>query len=223
MVDGDGVLEGLTNEVGGERIVHGTCGHDGAMGEQEGVGGCFGDLFEMVSDEHGREIGMARGEPVDRLQKLLSCGDIESGRGLVEEQERWVAHQCAGDECPPPLTLRESRPSLFGFPVEAEQVDQLGGAAALGSGGLPAHHELRGAGDTGEDDVGDRERGFERMPRVDVSDAATQREQFDTTHPMAQKVYGASGGERAGTAETEDRALARPVRADQHPVLPGIR
>lgn len=107
----------------------------------------------VVGYEHGREIGKARCKPVDRLQQLLSCGDIESGRGLVEQQERGVAHQRSGDERPPPLTWGEGRPSLIGFPIEHEQVDQLGGAAVV---------------------------------------------------------------------EAEDRALACPDRAAQHPLLPGL-
>lgn len=60
-------------------------------------------LLEVVRHEHRREIGLRVVQQVESLEELLPGGDIETGGGLVEQQQRGVGQKGSGDQCPAAL------------------------------------------------------------------------------------------------------------------------
>jgi hypothetical protein len=96
-----------------------------AVGEQD-------RLFDVVGDEQRRRP-VTGAQVADESLHAQSGEGVESGERLVEEEELWVAHQCAGERDALGLAAGEGggpRIGPFGEADLAERGDRAGPAVA---------------------------------------------------------------------------------------------
>jgi hypothetical protein len=164
---------------------------------------------EAVGDD---EAGAAAHEPVDSALHLGLGDRVEARRGLVEEQDRRVREERAGDGEPLPLSAGElAAPHAEGRVVASRErldvvVDERGARRRL-------HLGVRRAGPADADVVanggGEEERllGHQRHLRVDVGEAEVAE-----VAAVEQDAAGARVVE--AREEVEERALAAPGGPD---------
>jgi hypothetical protein len=85
--DLDGVIERLGHVMAGEQLDGRPGTGDASTTEQESVGRCGRQFFEVVGHKDRSEVRLGVRQGVDRREKLFSCCDVQTGRGLVEQQE----------------------------------------------------------------------------------------------------------------------------------------
>src|SRR5262249_41904930 len=129
-----GVVEACEGASACDQLGEGALLEDAAVVEhQDRVGATDGR--QAVGDDEG---GAAGHEPLEPLHDERLGGGIERRRGLVEDEERGVAEECAGDRHAELLARRERGPRL------ADDRLETGGEAAAeavplgGAGGPPA-------------------------------------------------------------------------------------
>src|SRR5699024_12177681 len=76
-------------------------------------------------------------------------------------------------------------------------------------------------GGSGEDHLPRGQRAARCVPRVHVPDGLAQLADVHPPDPVTEHVHAAAGGVLDRTAQAQDGALARPVGAEQRPVLTG--
>jgi hypothetical protein len=130
MVDLDGQTEALAEAGGCQHLVEHTGRDRSTVGEQQRVGRRGGDLFEVVGDEdRGRgeraRLAVRRGRGVlERGQEGFTTGHVETGCGLVEQQQVGLSGEGARDQHALPLALRARVDRTVGNAVAPESGQQ---------------------------------------------------------------------------------------------------
>ena len=164
--------------------------------------GCLGGV---VGDE---KDGAAGEEAGGELLHLGAGPGVEGGEGFVEEDDRAVLHQGAGEGGALALAAREGARAAVGAGAEADAVDQVAGA-----GGVGAHAAEAGA----EDDVAeDVEPGEEQVVLGHVGDAPGEGQAVGGGDGAVEDGAGREAGDQA-----EDGGLADAGGAEQ--AGPGVR
>ena len=103
----------------------GAAGDDSAVVDEHDSFG-EGDRRESVGDQDRGPIGAAAGQ---RLVKLLFDGDIDGARGVVENENRRIGHEGAGDGQSLALAAGDRRSALTELGVDTNDIALLGGGA----------------------------------------------------------------------------------------------
>jgi len=80
----DGVFEARADQLGGEYFRRWPGCQRPAVAQQQRVRGGGRKLFEVVGDEHGRELWLFVAQGVQAGQQLFAPGEVKAGGGLVE-------------------------------------------------------------------------------------------------------------------------------------------
>ncbi|MGX1480794.1 UNVERIFIED_CONTAM: hypothetical protein RKD50_009602 [Streptomyces canus] len=159
----------------------------------------------------GHQQGPAVGGKVrEELVEQFLGGDVDAGERLIQEQEPGFARQCSGHQDPLALSAGEFADRAAAQVGEADQFQCLvDGGPVCGPGSVqPAH----GAGAAGEDGSGDVD-GEVPGELVALRHVSDQVPGPGRRHILDEDV---AAGERVQAEDvTQQRGLARPVRAEQ--------
>ena len=145
------------------------------------------------------------------------------GGRLVEQQQPRFRDQCARNESAAALTLRQRRPDVVGLAGQPDRCDHRVGAVAFVGRWASSASGVSIVAVMPVSTTSRTVSGYcSRCRGIHVSDRMTQPRQVDAAHLLAEDVHGSRGGKRHRGAETEQRALARAVGAEQRPVLAGV-
>ena len=187
-------------------LVGGALGHDPAVVEQRDPVGELVRLLQLLGGEQDGDA--AGGQVADDLPHGPPAARVQSGRGLVQEDQPRVADQGHGQVEPPPHPARVGAGQLAGGVGEVELAEQVGRPAPpLGAAQVMqvGHQEqVLGAGEQvvdGGELAGDADRGPDRVRRGG---------QVVAGHPQLAAVGFDQGGQ-----DLDDGGLAGPVRAEE--------
>ena len=201
---------------------HGRTGitdrHRPSLGDQQRVRRRGGQLLEMVGDEDRGHLGVRFVERVDGFEQLFARGHVEPGGRLIEQQQARFGDERPGDERATAFTLRKDRPDIVGPLRQAHRRD----TATLDSSRGPAHRGVDSGGDAGHHHLADRQRILKPVTGIHVPDESAQPGKLNPAHLLTENVHRARCRKHHRRTETEQRALARSVRAEQGPVLAGV-
>ena len=208
--------EGLAREHVEDRAL----GNDAAVCDASAWGAAGRDLFEVVGDDHHwwrAGVGEQRREVAEHL---LAGADVESGGGLVEEQELGLAHQGAGQERALGLASRQGGEGVVGELGDTEPFQQRAGPRSVGVVvGVPPRRSVPSA------------RGHHHFQRVHRrfearrdrgrrnSDARSHRPHVTVPELLAQHAYASRRRMLVQRRDAQQRGLARAVRTDDHPAF----
>ncbi|MEK9521507.1 FCD domain-containing protein [Streptomyces venezuelae] len=102
----------------GEHVADRPLGQDPSLPEAPWRGGAGGQLLQVVGHRDRGQGGMCGAEGVERVEQLLTAGQVETGGRFDEEEEPGLGHERAGDQGPAALALRQRGPA--GGPPFAE-------------------------------------------------------------------------------------------------------
>ncbi len=121
-------VEDLLDDVGGDDVGRGSLGDHRALAHRDQVRGVAGGLVEVVQHRHERAaLPVELGAQVEDLELV---GDVEVGRGLVEQQQRGLLGEHHRDPHPLPLAAGQLVDAPRG------EVFDVGGLHGLGDDGL---------------------------------------------------------------------------------------
>jgi len=188
---------------GGAELVGGDKEFEGAIVEEGDAGGEHESLADVVGDEEGSFADAAA--QVEKEVLEVEAGDgVERGEGFVEEEQRWVGGECAGDADALALSPGEGAGEAiaeFGG-VQADGLEELGGAGG---------DAVRGPGFEAGDEayVGiDGPMGEESGVLDDVAHAAAELDGIPFCGGAAFEVDGAGGGRYEAVDGFEEGGLA---------------
>ena len=174
----------------------------------------------MVSHEHCRGGILVQGDDAEAAHKVLPTTHVESGGGLVEQQQLRVGHQRTRDldSLALPLGQRAEGAPCQVFDAELPQQSQCAFRVgrlvvltpATGDGVRRGDHDVR-------DDLVRRNpfgKGHAGEP-----DSRPELEHIGTAEPFAQHLDSAAGGVLERGGKGEDRGLAGSVRAEDDPAF----
>ena len=215
------MIETLADLVAGQDLVGGTGRQTTPVTQQHHMGRPGRQLLQMVGDQDRCEIRVGVLKRVDPFDELLAAGDVKAGRRLVEQQQSRTGHESPSDQRTAPFPLGQGGPACTVPIAEAEQGNETVGIGDLLGRRLPAGHAFDGVGQSGQDNVLDPQGRARIVPRVHMADVRAQLPHVDPSQPVAQYLHDAASGVRERPEETEQGALARPIGAEQRPVLTG--
>ena len=98
--------------------------HGRALAHEERVRGAGRYVLDVMDDGHGRELGLVGRQPLERADHGLAAGQIEARGRLVEQEQRRLVHERAGDQHAPALALRQRGEALPLATGAAEALEQ---------------------------------------------------------------------------------------------------
>lgn len=221
VVDGDGEAEGGGDVGSGEGFHCGAGGDGGAVAEEEGVGGGGGDLFEVVGDEDGGEVGAGASKGSEGGEEGFTGGEVETGGGFVEEEEGGVGHEGAGDADALAFALGAGSDVAGGEAGAAEEIEEVAGAGAFRLADAVGEGP-DGAGGAGEDDLFDGEPVEDFEVGVDDADAFAEVPETDVAEAATEDGDGAFAGMTDGAGKGEEGAFAGAVGTEEGPMFAAV-
>ena len=162
------------------------------------------DDAEIVADQQHREIA-AHAQFVEQRQDLRLDGDVECGRGFVEQQQVGLAREGSGNAHPLLHAARELMgvaPHYVSRPRHAQLGEQIG-ATLPGEARLDAEMEPHRLGELAADGQGRIERGG-RVLENDADAATAQHRRF-TQKIVAIEAQALRADPRGRTEQTQQR------------------
>ena len=71
-----------------------------AVSQEQGMREIRRHVLDVMRHNHVRRRRPVGGEMIERMNKLFPASQVESGRGLVQQHDRRVVHEGAGQEHP---------------------------------------------------------------------------------------------------------------------------
>lgn len=186
--DGDRVVEAFGDVGGGQDVGYRALGDDETFSDEDRMRGGARNFLEVMGYEDAGTVGVVRTQTVERCQKLFARRQIETCCGLVEEQQFRLGHEGTRDEGAAALSLGQIRPQEIQSRPHAKSMDEFLGTRNLRISRRPPGEKLGGVGQTGEDDIPNRQRRLNDVSRVHMTDVSSQLPHVDTPQPMAENV-----------------------------------
>lgn len=178
------------------------------------------DVLDVMRDDDERRRSRVGGEVIERFDELLPPGEIEPGRGLVEQHDRRLVHQRPGEQHPRPLARRERAEEMCRQPGDAhplEAVDRSG--IVVGAVSMPPRFE-RGVARRADDvERGERRPELIGHGRRDEADAAPQDADIGVTEVLAEHFDRPGRRMFVERGDPQQRRLAAAVRPEHEPTL----
>ncbi|EGJ78349.1 putative ABC transporter ATP-binding protein [Streptomyces sp. Tu6071] len=192
-----------------------------ALADHEDVREAGGDLLDVVGHHDHRGGDRVACEAAEAADEVLAAPEVETGGGLVEEEQFGVRHEGAGDERALALSLGESAEAAVEVLGHAEAVEEGAGALLVDVlvRLLPRRRHAVGGG---EDGLEDGLAAGQLLGHADSgdADAGAQLEDVDAAEAVAEDADGAGGGEEVAGGHVEEGGLAGAVGAEDDPALP---
>ena len=191
---------------------------DPSAGQQQRVGERGGNLLDVVGHHHdGRRTRIGRHRTQQRHQ-LFASAEVESGGRLVEQPERRVAHQRAGQQHALALSRRERAERGARQCPAAEAVQQCARLAPVGGGVAVPPGRQRGVL-AGDDDILRAQLRLQHVGQRGAGQLGVAPELAGVGAPEAlpEHVDGAARRVQVQARNPQQRRLARPVRPEHRP------
>src|SRR6188472_1806508 len=127
----------LREHLGGSSV-----GDDLSLGQEEHTVGVLRGEREVVHRRHERQP-VRRAERVEQLERLLLMADVEGGSRLVEEDDRRLLREGAGDDDALALAAGERPERPLGEGLQPEPVERARGRIAVGGSFTRERPEMR--------------------------------------------------------------------------------
>ena len=203
-----------------QRLLDRSRGVHAAAPQQQRVGEPARNLLQVVGHQHGGGRPGIGGHGAQQRHELLAAAQIESRRRLVEQPQRRVVHQRAGQQDALALAGRQRAEAGPGQRGASEALEQLARARPVG-GRVLVPPRRQGGVLAGDDDVLDPQRGPQHVRQRRAGDAQSPPQLTDvgTAQPLAEDLDGAAGGMDVQAGEPAQRGLPRSVRSQHGPAL----
>ena len=186
------------------------------------MGEAHGNLLHVVGDHDHRRGRHVPGQPAQGGNQALPAAHIEAGGRFVQQQQGRIAHQGPGDEDLLALAVGEHAEAPVGDGLEAGAGEQAAGPVPFAvvvvvppglQGPVPGAHHHLGGRQLGNQLLGDG--------RGHQADVLAQPAHVVVAQTVAEDVDRPPGGVQVAGRQLEQGGLARPVRAQHDPALPG--
>ncbi len=184
------------------------------------MGGTGGNLVDVMGD-HDRGNGRGRHD-LQRADQLLATAEIKAGSGLIEKDDRGIAHESSREQHSLALTARQRSEASMGERAYPETFEQLDGAASVAIG-VRMPPRFQRTMKRSDDDLGGGELRSKRVSEAGghPADGSPRAADVDATEHRVEHPYGPRGWVLTEGRDAKERGFAAAVRSKHHPVLVG--